>query len=140
MRTLFKFQFIRFILVGLVNTAFSYSIYAFFLYLGFNYAIANLLSLLFGILFSFKTQGRFVFGNSDNRLFWRFFFGWAVIYLATITLIGQLIDRGLDAYVSGALAIPFSTAMSYLTQKYFVFRSPQPRAQSMNNPNQEKLP
>lgn len=140
MRTLLKFQFIRFILVGIVNTAFSYSIYAFFLYLGFNYAIANLLSLLLGILFSFKTQSRFVFGNSDNRLLGRFFFGWAVIYLATITLIGQLIDRGLDAYVSGALAIPFSTAMSYLTQKYFVFPASQASSSPFFKSNSEKTP
>lgn len=130
-------QLFRFVAIGVVNTAFSYSIYAFFLFLGFNYAIANLLALLFGILFSFKTQGRFVFRNSDNRLFGRFFLSWAVIYLLTITVIGQFIEYGLDAYVSGALALPFSTVLSYLLQKYFVFHAP---ATSLGKPNSEKLP
>jgi len=133
-------QFLRFIAIGLINTAFSYSVYAFFIYLGLNYALANLLALIFGILFSFKMQGRFVFMNSGNHLFWRFLLGWAVIYLATITLIGQFIALGLNAYVSGALALPFSTVLSYLLQKYFVFRTPLSNAQPMNNPSQEKLP
>lgn len=133
-------QFWRFIAIGVVNTGFSYSIYAFSLFLGFKYAIANLLALSFGILFSFKTQGRFVFRNSDNRLFGRFLLGWAVIYLATITLIGQLIGLGLDAYVAGALALPFSTALSYLTQKYFVFQKPATSSSPLVKPDLEKKP
>jgi len=133
-------QFFRFVAIGVVNTAFSYSIYAFFVFIGFNYAIANLLALLLGILFSFKTQGRFVFRNSDNRLFWRFFLSWAAIYLVTISVIGQFIAYGIDAYASGALALPFSTALSYLSQKYFVFHAPATSSPPLGKPNSEKLP
>jgi putative flippase GtrA len=131
-------QIFRFVAVGMINTGFSYGVYAYFIFLGFDYALANLLALLLGILFSFKTQGRFVFRNSDNRLFGRFLIGWAVIYLATITLIGQFIALGLNAYVSGALALPFSTTLSYLLQKYFVFQTPQSPSHSLQNPNREK--
>lgn len=115
-------QALRFVIVGGINTAFSYGFYAFFLFVGFGYAMANLMALILGILFSFKTQGRFVFNNPDNRRFGRFVLVWAVIYLATIALIGQFIALGLNAYVAGALALPFSTLLSYLSQKYFVFR------------------
>lgn len=115
-------QFLRFVAIGIVNTAFSYGVYSFFLFLEFNYAIANFLALLSGILFSFKTQGYFVFRNPNNRLIGRFVLGWSFIYVATITLIGRLVAFGLDAYTAGALALPFSTLLSYLTQKHFVFR------------------
>ena len=119
-------QLLRFLVVGAVNTGFSYSIYAGLIFLGLNYAVANLAALLLGILFSFKTQGIIVFRNTDNRLLGRFVLGWAFIYISTITLIGSLMATGLDAYISGALAVPFSTLLSYLTQRHFVFRHSTP--------------
>lgn len=117
-------QLIRFILVGAVNTGFSYGVYACMLFVGVGYALANLLALVLGILFSFKSQGSFVFHNKDNRRLGRFIFLWVIIYLATIALIGRLIGLGFDAYTAGALAVPFSTLLSYFGQKYFVFRKP----------------
>ena len=115
-------QGIRFVLVGVLNTAFSYMIYAAFLYFGLGYQLANFLALVVGILFSFKMQGHFVFDNPDTRLLGRFVLSWAVIYLCTITVIGQIIALGFSPYSAGALSLPFSVALSYLTQKYFVFR------------------
>lgn len=118
-----KAQIVRFLVVGMLNTAFSYAIYAGFLYLGLSYQLANLIALVVGILFSFKTQGHLVFKNTDNRLFGRFLISWVLIYLCTIALIGRIIAFGFDAYSAGALALPFSVALSYLTQRYFVFRA-----------------
>lgn len=114
---------VRFLAVGTLNTAFSYAIYAGFLYLGLGYQLANLIALVLGILFSFKTQGQLVFKNTDNRLFGRFLLSWVLVYLGTITLIGRIIALGFDAYTAGALALPFSIALSYLMQKYYVFRT-----------------
>jgi putative flippase GtrA len=126
-RHLERNQLLRFILVGAVNTAFSYGIYAGMLFIGFGYALANLVALVLGILFSFKTQGRFVFENTSNLLIGRFILLWAAIYLANIALIGSLITIGLDAYVAGALAVPFSTVLSYIGQKFIVFGKSMPR-------------
>jgi putative flippase GtrA len=140
MRTLLRLQFVRYVLVGIGNTLFSYGAYVLFLLVGFDYRVANLLALAFGVAVSFKMHGRLVFNNSNNRLFWRFALTWTLIYLATITLIGRFIAYGLDAYVSGALALPFSTALSYLSQKYFVFRAPSPTFRSQCKTNSEKSP
>jgi putative flippase GtrA len=114
-------HFIRFVLVGVLNTTFSYLIYAGLLFVGFGYQLANLLALLVGILFSFKTQGHLVFNNPDNRLLGRFIVSWALIYLCTITLIGRIMTLGFDAYSAGALSLPLSVALSYFGQRYFVF-------------------
>lgn len=122
-------QFLRFILIGIANTTFSYGIYVIMLFVGLSYALANLVALIFGILFSFKTQSRLVFQSNNDLLLGRFVFLWAVIYLATITLIGQLIALGLDSYTAGALAVPFSTLLSYFGQKFFVFGKPKSPAQ-----------
>ncbi len=119
-------QLVRFVLVGIVNTGFSYAIYAGLLFFGLGYAIANLIALLVGILFSFKTQGILVFNNSDNRLLFRFALAWSLIYLFNIFIIGRFIAFGLNPYISGALALPFAVLSSYFAQKYFVFRQVDP--------------
>jgi putative flippase GtrA len=114
-------QIVRFVLVGGVNTAFSYGIYALFLAVGVNYAFANLLALIAGILFSFKTQGRLVFNSADNRLIVRFVGGWAVIYAINLLLLRQLIAIGIDRYLAGALVIPAIMLLSYVIQRFLVF-------------------
>ena len=113
---------IRFVLVGVLNTGFSYLIYAILLFGGLGYQLANLFALLVGILFSFKTQGYLVFRNPNNRLLGRFVVSWALIYVCVITLIGWLIASGFGAYSAGALTLPFSVVLSYLAQRHFVFR------------------
>ena len=115
-------QFVRFVLVGIVNTGFSYSIYVGLVYAGLAYASANLIALILGILFSFKTQGLFVFKNSVGRLWIRYVIAWGIIYLLNIFLIGRFIAMGFNPYISGAMALPFVTLLSYLAQKLFVFR------------------
>jgi putative flippase GtrA len=112
---------VRFLVVGGFNTAFSYTIYVIALYAGLPYALANLCALLLGILFSFRTQGALVFGNRDGSLIWRFAAAWGVIYGFNICLIGLLVRAGLNAYVAGAVALPFTSVLSYVIQKRVVF-------------------
>ncbi len=67
-----KKQFIRFLIVGILNTAFGYGVYTLFLFLGIQYQIASLAALICGILFSFNTQRKFVFTSTKKGLFIRF--------------------------------------------------------------------
>ena len=117
-----RWQFVRFVVVGVVNTGFAYGAYVLFVWLGLGYATANLLALILGIAFSFTTQGRLVFKETSKRRLWRFILVWAVIYLVNTALIGLFISWGFNAYVAGAMALPINTALSYVAQKYFVFR------------------
>ena len=114
--------FIRFLLVGILNTGFSYGLYVIFLSLGFNYIFANLLATVAGIVFSFRSQGKFVFSNTDPRRFIRFFCGWLVIWCINIFLIKGFQFVGLNAYWAGAVALFPTVAISFIVQKYFVFR------------------
>ena len=128
MRRLIGLQFVRFVLVGMLNTGFSYGVYAAFLYLGLPFALANLLALLLGIAFSFRTQGALVFGNRDPRLIVRFAACWLLIFGCNIGLIALLMRAGLDAYTAGALALLPVTLVSYFVQRLLVFGAPRPAA------------
>jgi len=121
-----KFESVRFVLVGVLNTGFSYIVYAGLLYCGLNYVLANFAALILGIMFSFRTQGVLVFRNPEVRLFYRFAAGWLLIFLVNIGLIAALIRYGLNAYAAGGLALFPITLMSYLVQKFIVFGSVRP--------------
>lgn len=114
-------RFVRFLMVGSLNTGFSYSVYALFLFFGLSYPIANLISLICGIFFSFYTQGKFVFRNTHRKLFLRFVAVWGLIYLVNVIVIGVLVHVGLNAYIAGAIALAPVTLLSYLLQKVAVF-------------------
>ena len=88
--------------------------------------MANFGALLLGILFSFRTQGRLVFGNRDGRLIFRFAAVWGLIFLVNILLISVLMHAGLNAYWAGALAMVPITVISYFVQKFIVFGTSHP--------------
>jgi len=59
-----KHEFARFVLVGVLNTLFSYFLYGSLILIGLNYKYAVLLATILGVLFNFQTTGRLVFGLS----------------------------------------------------------------------------
>jgi glycosyltransferase involved in cell wall biosynthesis/putative flippase GtrA len=120
--SLINIRFIRFLIVGVVNTGFSYGVYSLLIYSGVEYRQATLGALIAGIFFSFKTQGKFVFNNSENRLFFRFLFCWIIIYFFNIYFIERMLLLGFNAYEAGAIALAPVTVFSFLVQKLIVFR------------------
>lgn len=116
-------RFVRFVLIGGLNTGFSYGLYVLLVWAGMHFVAANLLSTVAGILFSFLTQGRFVFGNTDASLFTRFVPAWLLLWLLNIGLIAAWVRWGLDPYTAGALALVPTIAASYFVQKHFVFKA-----------------
>jgi len=121
MRNVLKLQFIRYVLVGIGNTLFSYGLYAALLFIGFEYRIASLLALVLGIAFSFTTQGTVVFRNATRVTLVKFVVAWALLYLFNISLIALLLRASLSAYLAGAVATVPVTLLSYFVLKLAVF-------------------
>lgn len=119
-------QLLRFGVVGAVNTGFSFGLYLVLVWLGLHYAAANLLATVAGILFSFRTQGRFVFRDTRWRKLWRFVPVWLGLFCVNTLLITVFMRLGLDAYRAGAAALVPSILLSYAVQKHFVFDPPPP--------------
>ena len=116
-------QFLRFLLVGGLNTLFGYMAFVLFLYLNCHYAVASFLAIVCGILFNFKTYGHLVFNSRDNSLIFRFVGFYAILYvIATVSLfLFNMIDFNLY-YANAILLIPLS-ALSFFLNRRFVFIS-----------------
>lgn len=114
-------KFTTFLLVGGVNTLFGYSLFSLFIFLGVHYTLAVLFSSVLGILFNFKTTGRFVFKSRSNALIYRFFAVYIVTYFINIGMLKILSGWGMNMYLAGLL-LPLPVAIiSFLLQHRFVF-------------------
>lgn len=117
-------QWIRFVLVGGVNTAFSYGIFAACIFSGAGYAIASAASMIAGILFSYRTTGGLVFRNAAGGSLLRFTACYAVVYAFSVMLLEQMDSLGINPYVSGiGVAIP-AALLSFVLLKMLAFRKP----------------
>ena len=114
-------QFIKFLMVGGINTLFGYGLFALFIFLGFHYAMASFLATVLGILFNFKTTGVLVFQNKDNRLLFRFFGVYGVVFVINVLMLKVLGEVGFGMYLAGAVVIVPLAVLSFVLNKLFVF-------------------
>jgi len=117
-----KKQILNFISVGIINTLVGYGLYAVFIFLGLHYTTAVLFATVLGVLFNFKTIGKFVFHKNDNRLIFKFVGVYAVVFCVNIIVIKVLLWYGMDEYIAGFCAIIPSAVVSFVLNKWFVYR------------------
>lgn len=115
-------QLIKFLAVGGLNTLFGYAVFAVLISFGLHYAIAVFIGTILGVLFNFKTTGKLVFDSHDNRLIWKFFGVYGIIYLLNIIGLYCLKKMSVDIYVAGAILIIPMALVSFGLNKRFVFK------------------
>ncbi|MEN6622314.1 MAG: GtrA family protein [Smithella sp.] len=116
-----KIRILRFLLVGAFNTLFGYLLFSLFIYFGFHYTLATLLSTILGVLFNFETTGKIVFYNKDNSLVCRFFLVYAAIYILNITFLKMFDIAQVNMYYAGAILMVPMAFISYSLNLKFVF-------------------
>jgi putative flippase GtrA len=114
-------QFKLFLATGILNTIFGYVLFTIFIYFEFNYPVAVLLATILGILFNFKTIGKFVFSAvSTYSKFIKFILVYTFIY--TINICGLWVLEKLhleNKYLAGlVLVLPLALISFHLNKKY----------------------
>ncbi len=115
-------RFIRFVLVGCLNTAFGVGVYCLCIFIGLPYFIATLVSNVLGVLWNFKTTGKLVFENGDNSLIFRFVACYVLVYIINTGVVKILLLAGLNGYWAGILATPVVALCSYSLLKNYVYK------------------
>lgn len=114
----------RFLCVGLLNTAVGYGLFALFLWSGLPYPAAIGLATVLGVAFNFQTTGRLVFSGAPLSRLLRFAAVYVVIYLVNVSAVAVLLLWGLSVYVANAFVILPLALLAYLLQRRFVFVQP----------------
>lgn len=122
-KQIWTIRLVRFLVIGAVNTAFSYVIYALLVLIGLHYSLATLISTILGIIFNFFTTGRIVFRNMDNRRIIRFILVYALTYLVNVLFLKWLVDGlSMDKLLAGALVTLPVALLSYYLNSIWTFR------------------
>jgi putative flippase GtrA len=116
-------QAMRFVGTGGINTAFSYGIYALCIFLGAGYAIASGVSIVCGVLFSYKTTSAVVFGRGYSGSLVRYIGSYVIVYLFSVLILKTMDEFGINAYLAGVLAAPPCAVLSFAMLKLLVFRA-----------------
>ena len=120
-RRLVSAQFLRFLVVGGLNTAFSYGLFCVALALLPTTFLALCISTLLAILFSFITTGTLVFGSRDPRRIVRFYGVYGLIFLYNAAGLALLEHAGIAPQIGGLLLLPGAVIAAFLLNRHYVF-------------------
>ena len=113
-------RFGRFLLVGLLNTAVGYALFALFLLASDSTLVAAVGSTVLGALFNFRSIGALVFGDR-NGVLGRFLTVYAVQCLANIALLRLAAAAGVGPLIAEILILPLLAVASFLAMRGLVF-------------------
>jgi putative flippase GtrA len=133
-RRLFDIKFLKFVLVGIINTIFS-TVIMFLLYnlASFGYWGSSTVSYLLGSILSFFLNKSFTFRNKEStvKTALRFTINIAVCYLAAYSISKPIVTRILSSTsLSKSIVEQFSmllgmvlfTMLNYVGQRFFAFK------------------
>lgn len=130
-------QFVKFGLVGISNTVVSYVLYAFILFVfewlhvrfSFDYLVAQLVSFVLSVLWSFYWNNRFVFAlqEGEERSLGRALLKTYLVYSVTGVLLSGILLvvwiqlMGISEYLAPLLNLVITVPLNFLLNKYWAF-------------------
>lgn len=122
-------RFLRFLAVGVLNTAFGYALYAVLVWSGLSPQPALALSFAIGVLWNYLTHARLVFGQSGLRLILPYAGAYLLIYLVNAGALQLALRAGLSPLVAqGLLVLPMAALAFVLISRVLTGRVPFMRA------------
>ena len=114
---------ILFLLVGMLNTAVGYGLFAAIYFATQSHRIAVVIATILGVLFNFFSTGRIVFGNRSGRALVPFVAGYAVTLGANFILLELLVRGGVNPLIAQAICLPVVVVLGYLINSRIVFKN-----------------
>ena len=114
---MFDKTFLRFVVVGMVNTVIGYAIIMLLFHLvGLTYSLSYFLSYVVGIIISFFLNRQFVFFSRNNKLteFAKFLIAFGISYGASYLGLRFIVEHHLSIPISLSLPVWSSTAPSFI--------------------------
>lgn len=111
----------RYLVAGLINTIFGFSIYALMIRLGLDRYVAQAISYVAGTVFNYITYSRHVFRDAKAAKV-RFALSYAGNYLINLVALKAVSHLLPNPYLAGALTTLAIVALNYLVLKRLVFR------------------
>lgn len=107
-------QLMRFLAVGLANTAFGYGVYALAVLAGAPAQVALIVQFVLGALWNYALHARLVFAVRGWSRLPAYVAGYVAIYAANALTLRALTDQGYGPLAAQLLILPLTVALSWL--------------------------
>lgn len=115
--------FIRFLIVGAINTINAYLVFAIMIFLGLHYTLATFIGGASSVILGFFMMSGFVFKTDRSGRFLPFVILFLLLYLANIGIQWSLHQVGItNDYIAGAIALVIAVLLSFFANRHLVFR------------------
>jgi putative flippase GtrA len=115
-------QVVRFLAVGVLNTAFGYIIFAAGVLAGLASGIALAIAMVIGVIFNFFTLGRLVFDSRDPTRLPRFVGVYALTYVVNLMLLSLWEGAGVGPLLAQVACLPVTVSLTFVLMRVLVFR------------------
>ncbi len=117
-------SFLRFLIIGGINTAFGYGLFSLLLFIGIHYSFASALGTIGGVLFNYQTTRHLVFTSKQKNKLVHFSLVYLLIYILNITCLTIFDHLQVNLYLAGAILILPMAILGFLLNKIWVFHEP----------------
>ncbi len=116
----------RFVIVGGVNTALTYALYAGLVWYGIHYLLALTIEYAVGILAGFIANRQWTFANRDRMgpALFRYIATYCIVYVLNAVLLTFFVELAdMNKLLAQLFALGIATLASYIAQRWWVFRN-----------------
>ena len=124
-KSLLKNKFVRFLLVGGLNTVFGYLVFSAVLYFVKNLYASIVIANIIAVMFNFKTYGKLVFQSEDKSRVFRFILVYVLVIgtqMVSIKGLGYFFQINNTYLAAGIVTLPIAL-MSFVLMRKFVFHT-----------------
>ena len=120
-------QFLRFIVIGVINTIFGFAVYALLVTVGLSAQPALAIAFVIGVVWNYFTHARFVFDNKGLSKMPIYALAYVVVYGFNAVSLDAAQGMGLGPLTAQAILAPVAAVLSFflisrvLTGKFPVF-------------------
>jgi putative flippase GtrA len=118
-------QFIKFNIIGIINTVITYLLFSFLFFLTGNYALSLTADYVFGIIFSLFINNNISLNVSemaDYKMFSKMILSYFIVFIINLFILMLLIEiLHMNGYLSQIIAQVFIMLAGFIAQKLYVF-------------------
>ncbi len=123
-------QFIGFVEVGITNFLVNYITYAFFLYIGFSYHMANVMGFIISVFNAFYWNNKFVFKQEESgKRSWLYTliktyisYAFTGLLLTEVLLYIEISILGLPQIIGPVINLFITTPFNFILNKFWTFK------------------
>ena len=116
-------QFLRFLLVGGLNTIVGFIIFSLAIYVtNGNVGLSLAANIGVGVFFNFFSYGYGVFKNLGVRRFAKFVCAYALLYALNYFVLAAMMANGLNVYLAQFINLFYLAPISYLVLNRWIFK------------------